>query len=102
MYLLPLDFDFERINIDSGKLGGYFQGTFNVDVVVGTFFDIGGYQRATVYVNGHNIGRIISLSLQKHLYCPEQFLVSGENSIVILDLETSVPFNVLSRDKGDD
>ena len=34
MYLLPLDYVFDRINIDNDKLGGIFEGNFNTRVLM--------------------------------------------------------------------
>jgi beta-galactosidase len=42
-----------------------------------------------VWVNGHNLGRFwTAAGPQQTLYVPKAFLMSGENEIVVLELET--------------
>ena len=51
----------------------------------------GGYIIKTLHVNGRNIGRYWNVGPQLSLYCPAPFLVCGENTIDIMELELSKP-----------
>ena len=58
-----------------------------------TFFDMHGYGRGAVWVNGHNLGRFWNIGPQFRLYCPASWLKKGSNTITVFDMEgtTSTP-----------
>ncbi len=51
-----------------------------------TYFDLSGYQKGVIWVNGHNLGRYWSIGPQQRLYCPAPWLKKGENNIVVFEL----------------
>lgn len=58
-----------------------------------TFWDMSGWPKGYVWVNGHLLGRYWNIGPQERLYCPAEFLKQGENKIEIMDfhLVTSTP-----------
>lgn len=58
-----------------------------------TFFDMTGWKKGYVWVNGHLLGRYWHIGPQERLYCPGEFLRSGSNTIEVLDMMmvTDVP-----------
>ncbi len=59
---------------------------FNLDKVADTFIDVSNYQKGTVWVNGHNLGRYWNIGPQTRLYCPANWLKPKDNVVLILDL----------------
>ena len=74
-----------------GFSGGHFRAIVKLDKTDDTFIDMSKWKKGTVYVNGHNIGRYWNVGPQLSLYCPAPFLVCGENTIDIIELELSEP-----------
>lgn len=72
-----------------GVPGGHFRGTFNVGKRGDTFFDMSKWGKGVLYVNGKNLGRYWSIGPQLRLYCPATFLVSGKNTVDVIDFEVS-------------
>jgi beta-galactosidase GanA len=68
------------------KCGVFFKGKFNLTRTADTFFDMSGYNKGIVWINGHNLGRYWEIGPQKRLYCPASWLKSGENEILVFDL----------------
>jgi hypothetical protein len=94
VYPLPLDDDFIA-RLPEGKVderpGIFFRGSFDLSEPADTFFDLSGYRKGLVWVNGHNLGRYWDLGPQKRLYCPAPWLRAGRNEIVALDLHQLEP-----------
>ncbi|MEO6612070.1 MAG: beta-galactosidase family protein [Chitinophagaceae bacterium] len=92
IYSLPLDYEMMKsgTNITAGrsddKEGLFFSGKFNLKVTGDVYFDMSGYSKGIVYVNGHNLGRYWSIGPQKRLYCPASWLKKGENEMIVFDL----------------
>lgn len=89
VYRLPLGEDYvARLKPGKGgeRPGIFFRGTFRLEKTADTFFDLSGYQKGLVWVNGHNLGRYWNIGPQKRLYCPAGWLRSGGNEILVLDL----------------
>lgn len=83
---------------DKSLPGGHFRGTFNVSNPGDTFLDMSKWGKGVVYVNGHNLGRYWSQTIdgkpvgpQLRLYCPAPFLKRGKNVIDVVELELSEP-----------
>ena len=74
-----------------GFAGGHFRAVVKLDKTADTFIDMSKWKKGTVYVNGRNIGRYWNVGPQLSLYCPAPFLVCGENTIDIMELELSEP-----------
>ncbi|MBO9617423.1 MAG: beta-galactosidase [Niabella sp.] len=71
--------------------GTFFKGTFSLGQTGDTYFDLSGYKKGVVYVNGHNLGRYWYIGPQYRLYCPASWLKKGINEILVLDLLQSSP-----------
>uniref|UniRef100_A0A183FJL0 Beta-galactosidase n=1 Tax=Heligmosomoides polygyrus TaxID=6339 RepID=A0A183FJL0_HELPZ len=71
----------------SGKYGVY-RGVFHVDVPTDTFLNTSAWGKGVAIVNGNNLGRYwASEGPQYTLYVPAAFLRSGDNELVVLELE---------------
>jgi len=64
-----------------------YHGHFELKAVGDTHFDMRGWGKGNVWVNGNNLGRYWEIGPQHTLYCPASFLKKGKNDIVVLDLE---------------
>ncbi|MBS1706766.1 MAG: beta-galactosidase [Armatimonadetes bacterium] len=88
---IPLPLYMEWVNslkpgeVDS-RPGKIFSGEFRLESTADTFFEMTGYQKGYVWVNGHNLGRYWSIGPQKRLFCPAGWLNKGFNQILVLDL----------------
>jgi hypothetical protein len=71
--------------------GIFFRGTFHLKQPADTFFDLSGYQKGLVWVNGHNLGRYWRIGPQQRLYCPANWLRTGLNELVAFDLHQTQP-----------
>lgn len=69
----------------------FFTGSFQLTQTADTYFDMSGYTKGVVYVNGHNLGRYWNIGPQFRLYCPASFLKKGANEIVVFDLLQNDP-----------
>ncbi len=109
-YLLPLDEKFitalkappivgkakEEFPVIGGK---FFKGTFTLNEIGDTYFDMSNYSRGIVYVNHHNLGRYWHIGPQHSLYCPSSWLKKGENEIIIFDLLQTTPATIEGIEK---
>jgi beta-galactosidase len=68
------------------KQGTFFKGTFTLDNIGDTYFDMSHYTNGFVAVNGHNLGRFWKRGPQKRLYCLAPWLVKGKNEILVFDM----------------
>lgn len=83
------------INSDVGETGTlhagpiFLRGTFNISgAPLDTYLDTTGWGKGVAYVNGHNLGRYWPLvGPQITLYVPAVYLKTGENELVLLELE---------------
>jgi beta-galactosidase len=74
--------------------GRFFKGNFTLTETGDTYFDLSGYSKGVVYINGHNLGRYWNLGPQYRLYCPASWLRKGDNEIVVFDLHQENPAQV--------
>ena len=51
-----------------------------------TFLDTRGWDKGTVWINGHHLGRFWSIGPQQTLYAPGPWLRAGSNDIVVFSL----------------
>lgn len=63
-------------------------GTFSLARVGDTFLDMRGWDKGIVFVNGHNLGRYWKVGPQQTLYLPGAWLHTGDNSIVVFEMNT--------------
>jgi beta-galactosidase len=75
-----------KIKIDEDKPCNFFEGSFELSETGDTYFDMSGYSKGVLYVNGHNLGRYWNIGPQQRLYCPASFLKKGRNEILVFDL----------------
>jgi hypothetical protein len=81
-----------QVSIPSARPGSQFRGNFTLtETPADTFFDLSKYEKGTVWVNGHNLGRYWSVGPQLRLYCPASWLKQGVNVVDIVDLELTEP-----------
>ncbi|XP_050453889.1 beta-galactosidase isoform X2 [Cataglyphis hispanica] len=84
--------DVITININSGSLINgpvFLRGRFTITgQPLDTFLDTTGWGKGMAFVNGHNLGRYWPLvGPQKTLYVPAPYLRTGENELILLELE---------------
>lgn len=73
-------------NAGAEKLCNFFTGMFELYETGDTYFDMTGYSKGILYVNGHNLGRYWGIGPQQRLYCPASWLKKGKNEILVFDL----------------
>ena len=82
---------------DAAREGIFFRGNFELSATADTYFDMSGFKKGTVWVNGHNLGRYWYVGPQQRLYCPASWLKKGKNSMIVLDLHQHEPATVKGR-----
>jgi beta-galactosidase len=89
IYPLPFD-NIDSIKIKtigaSGDLPAIKKGTFDLEVVADTYFDMSDWGKGVVWVNGHHLGRYWSIGPQQTIYMPAEWLKKGRNTVTILEL----------------
>ncbi|GFQ02276.1 beta-galactosidase 17 [Phtheirospermum japonicum] len=80
----------------------FYAGQFNIDIVRDTYLSFRGWSKGVAFVNEINIGRFWpSIGPQCNLYVPAPILRQGDNTLVILELESPNPdLYVTSVDHG--
>jgi beta-galactosidase len=95
VFNLPMNEKFIYDLRSSGKTvnkpGIFYKGNFSLAIVGDTYFDVSGYKKGIVWVNGHNLGRYWEIGPQKRLFCPGTYLKAGLNEIIIFDLHFTDP-----------
>ena len=91
VYNIPVDYEFAKNkkytkDENTAKHPAYYRGTFTLDKVGDTFFNMTNWSKGMVWVNGYDIGRYWEIGPQQTLYMPGCWLKEGENEIVILDM----------------
>jgi beta-galactosidase len=62
------------------------KGIFNLQNKGDTYLDMQKWGKGCVWVNGHHLGRYWEIGPQQTLYLPAEWLIKGQNEIVILEL----------------
>jgi beta-galactosidase len=65
----------------------FYRATFSVDHPADTFLDTSAFTKGEIWLNGRALGRVWNIGPQKTLYVPSPWLKSGENEVVVFDLE---------------
>jgi beta-galactosidase len=65
----------------------FYHATFHIDKPADTFLDTSAFSKGEVWLNGHALGRVWHIGPQKTLYVPGPWLKSGENEVVVFDLD---------------
>ncbi len=90
IFNLPMDrkfiYDLRSKGKAVNKPGIFYKGNVSLAIVGDTYFDLSGYTKGIVWVNGNNIGRYWNIGPQKKLFCPASFLRLGMNEILIFDI----------------
>ena len=91
VYNIPVDYEFAKNKQykkipNTSKQPAYYRGTFTLDKVGDTFFNMLNWSKGLVWINGYAIGRYWEIGPQQTLYMPGCWLKEGENEIVILDM----------------
>ncbi|HEY8935356.1 MAG TPA: beta-galactosidase family protein [Cyclobacteriaceae bacterium] len=60
--------------------------TFKIDKPADTYLDMSDWGKGSVWINGHNLGRYWAIGPQQTLYVPAEWLKSGNNDVVVLEL----------------
>ncbi|PIN09321.1 Beta-galactosidase [Handroanthus impetiginosus] len=91
--------DKNNINLEPA----FYTGNFNIDKVRDTYISFRGWSKGLAFVNEINIGRFWpSVGPQCNLYVPAPILREGDNTLVILELESPSPdLSVSSVDHPD-
>jgi len=63
------------------------RGEFRLEQAGDTFFDMRGWGKGQVWVNGRNLGRHWYIGPQQTVFCPGVWLKTGVNEIVVLEIE---------------
>ncbi|MBN9381567.1 MAG: beta-galactosidase [Chitinophagaceae bacterium] len=89
IFNLPLDEGYVQGLKESrgvSREGVFFRGSFELSTTADTYFDMSGFKKGVVWVNGHNLGRYWYVGPQQRLYCPASWLKKGRNTMIVLDL----------------
>lgn len=91
VFNIPVDYEFAKNkqykkSENTAKQPAYYRGTFTLDKVGDTFFNMINWSKGMVWVNGYAIGRFWEIGPQQTLYMPGCWLKKGENEIIILDM----------------
>lgn len=62
------------------------RGVFQLDDVADTYFDMSGWGKGCVWLNGHHLGRYWSVGPQQTVYAPAEWLKKGRNEVIVLEL----------------
>jgi beta-galactosidase len=89
MFSLPFDNSKSIQFTPSGIVGNapvLRKGHFHLTTVADTYLDMSSWGKGVVWVNGHNLGRYWNIGPQQTLYLPAEWLKTGDNNIVVLEL----------------
>ncbi|PRP77055.1 beta-galactosidase [Planoprotostelium fungivorum] len=90
-------FDFENLKDIEFEAGlkfvnntpTFYRATFNAEKAAETFVYFANFHKGLVWINGNNLGRYWRQGPQQCLYVPSSFIQLGNNTITVLDLESS-------------
>ena len=92
MFPLPMT-DLSAAGVSGNSKGGdapsFYRGAFRLERPGDTYLDMRGWGKGAVWVNRHPLGRYWYVGPQQTLYLPGAWLQSGENEIVVLELEST-------------
>ena len=67
----------------------FFRAHFTLTTTGDTFLDVRNLTKGALWINGHPIGRFWNVGPQQTLYVPGPWLRTGENEIIVFDLQPS-------------
>lgn len=65
----------------------FYRTSFTLEELGDTFIDCSAYGKGVIFVNGHHLGRYWEKGPILYLYCPSDFLCTGENEVIIFETE---------------
>jgi beta-galactosidase len=77
----------------------FYRANFRVDKPADTFLDTSAFTKGMVWLNGQPLGRTWNVGPQKTLYIPGPWLHSGENEVVVFDLDGQPGRTLLGGDE---
>lgn len=85
-------------NQNSSKTGrpAFYTGNFEINEPGDIFFDMRGWGKGIVFVNGINLGRYWNIGPQQTLYLPSCWLRRGVNEVLIFEQQNDIPQEVLT------
>jgi beta-galactosidase len=90
VYGLPLDDAFvtalKPTLTQPDRPGLFFKASIQLSKQGDVYIDMRAWTKGYVWVNGHLLGRYWHIGPQQCLYCPAEWLTSGDNQVLILDL----------------
>ena len=87
VFTLPMSSTPRLARTDSAPRGAaFYGGSFRLAVTGDTFLDMRGWDKGTVWINGHQLGRFWSIGPQQTLYVPGPWLRVGDNEVVVFSL----------------
>lgn len=88
MFRLPLT-DLKSLSFSekSTSAPAFYRGHFEIQKPGDTFFDLRGWGKGSIWVNGRNLGRHWRIGPQHSAFCPGVWLKQGHNEVIVLDLE---------------
>ncbi|HUJ32627.1 MAG TPA: glycoside hydrolase family 35 protein [Candidatus Acidoferrum sp.] len=88
IYSLPMR-SLQSVRFRKQPMSGpaFYRGTFNLSKIGDTFLDTRTLAKGAAWVNGHPLGRFWSIGPQQTLYVPGPWLRTGENEIIVFDLQ---------------
>jgi beta-galactosidase len=99
IYSLPMA-DVRKLPFKAAKCEGacFYRGTLRAAKQLDTFLDTSAFTKGQVWLNGKAMGRVWKIGPQKTLYVPGPWLQSGENEVVVFDLEGESGRSLAGRD----
>ena len=84
----------------AGNAPKLYSASFDVKMLGDTYIKMTGWSKGQVFINKFNIGRYwhTQKGPQKTLYAPENFLISGTNCVMILELDKATCDNELDNE----
>lgn len=75
------------------------KGTFMLNSCQDTYLNMSDWGKGVVWVNGHNLGKYWSIGPQQTVYVPAEWLKTGQNEVVVLELIKTKNDQLKSTDK---
>lgn len=75
------------------------KGTFVLNSCQDTYLNMSDWGKGVVWVNGHNLGKYWSIGPQQTVYVPAEWLKTGQNEVVVLELIKTKNDQLMSTDK---
>jgi sugar phosphate isomerase/epimerase len=88
MFRLPLN-DLKGLKFSTKPVAApaFYRAEFELQETGDTFFDLRGWGKGNIWVNGHNLGRHWHVGPQRSAFCPGVWLKKERNEVVVLDLD---------------